>query len=314
MVNGNTWPYLDVEQRRYRFRFLNACNARTLILKLDRDGLPFWQIGSDGGFLPRPARLTQLLMGPAERADVIVDFTTRAGRHDDHAAQYRARLAVWRRGPRRRLSGGRSADDRRRDAVPRPRVAHDRSRARRRIGSAAWRRADAAPPTGRELRRVSLNELDSARSRSRRTRTARSRSRSAKACGDPNAVPFGPCDRAPRHGQRGRHGQPAGVDGSGSRRIPASAPRSGRSATSPRTRIRSTSIRRSSASLGRAPFDPENPGAAARTGASAGSVGDRREGHRRRLSRARSRGASRSSTSRGSTCGTATSSITRITT
>ena len=75
MVNGNTWPFLNVEQRRYRFRFLNACNARALILKLDRDGLPFWQIGSDGGFLPRPARLTQLLIAPAERADVIVDFT-----------------------------------------------------------------------------------------------------------------------------------------------------------------------------------------------------------------------------------------------
>src|SRR6185436_11269552 len=64
MVNGNTWPFLDVEQRRYRFRFLNACNARTLLLKLDRSGLPFWQIGSDGGFLPTAARLNQLLIAP----------------------------------------------------------------------------------------------------------------------------------------------------------------------------------------------------------------------------------------------------------
>ena len=75
VVNGRTWPYLDVEQRRYRFRFLNGCDSRFLILKLSRDGLPFWQIGADGGFLPAPARLDQLLMGPAERADVIVDFT-----------------------------------------------------------------------------------------------------------------------------------------------------------------------------------------------------------------------------------------------
>jgi spore coat protein A len=75
VVNGRTWPYLDVEQRRYRFRFLNGCNSRFLILKLSRAGLPFWQIGADGGFLPAPARLDQLLMGPAERADVIVDFT-----------------------------------------------------------------------------------------------------------------------------------------------------------------------------------------------------------------------------------------------
>jgi spore coat protein A, manganese oxidase len=75
VVNGRTWPYLNVEQRRYRFRFVNGCNSRFLILKLGRDGLPFWQIGADGGFLPAPAKLDQLLMGPAERADVIVDFT-----------------------------------------------------------------------------------------------------------------------------------------------------------------------------------------------------------------------------------------------
>jgi FtsP/CotA-like multicopper oxidase with cupredoxin domain len=75
VVNGRTWPYLTVEQRRYRFRFLNACDARFLILKMSRDRLPFWQIGSDGGFLPAPVRLSQLLVAPAERADVIVDFT-----------------------------------------------------------------------------------------------------------------------------------------------------------------------------------------------------------------------------------------------
>jgi bilirubin oxidase len=75
VVNGQTWPYLEVEQRRYRFRLLNACDSRFLILKLSRAGLPFWQIGADGGFLPAPVRLDQLLMGPAERADVIVDFT-----------------------------------------------------------------------------------------------------------------------------------------------------------------------------------------------------------------------------------------------
>jgi FtsP/CotA-like multicopper oxidase with cupredoxin domain len=74
VVNGNTWPYLDVEQRRYRFRFLNGCNSRFLILQMD-NGLPFWQIGSEGGFLAAPIMLNALLMSPAERADVIVDFT-----------------------------------------------------------------------------------------------------------------------------------------------------------------------------------------------------------------------------------------------
>jgi bilirubin oxidase len=75
VVNGRTWPYLEVEQRRYRFRFLNGCDSRFLILRLSKEGLPFWQIGADGGFLPLVSRLDQLLMGPAERADVIVDFT-----------------------------------------------------------------------------------------------------------------------------------------------------------------------------------------------------------------------------------------------
>ncbi len=76
VVNGRTWPYLTVEQRRYRFRFLNGCDSRFLILKMSREGLPFWQIGADGGFLPAPIRLDRLLMAPAERADVIVDFTS----------------------------------------------------------------------------------------------------------------------------------------------------------------------------------------------------------------------------------------------
>lgn len=84
VVNGRTWPFLDVEPRRYRFRVLNGCNSRFLILKIVTDplaprparaALPFWQIGGDGGFLPAPVLLDQLLLAPAERADVIVDLT-----------------------------------------------------------------------------------------------------------------------------------------------------------------------------------------------------------------------------------------------
>lgn len=81
MVNGNTWPFLNVEQRRYRFRFLNGCQARFLILAFSNiPGVEVWQIGNEGGFLAAPVNLTalngnRLLMGPAERADVIVDFT-----------------------------------------------------------------------------------------------------------------------------------------------------------------------------------------------------------------------------------------------
>jgi FtsP/CotA-like multicopper oxidase with cupredoxin domain len=80
MVNGNTWPYLNVDKVRYRFRFLNGCDSRFLILDFNQiPGVKVWQIGNEGGFLAAPVNLTalgnRLLMSPAERADVIVDFT-----------------------------------------------------------------------------------------------------------------------------------------------------------------------------------------------------------------------------------------------
>jgi FtsP/CotA-like multicopper oxidase with cupredoxin domain len=81
MVNGNTWPFQTVEQRRYRFRVLNGCNSRFLILDFANiPGVEVWLIANEGGFLAAPVNITanqgnQLLMSPAERADVIVDFT-----------------------------------------------------------------------------------------------------------------------------------------------------------------------------------------------------------------------------------------------
>ncbi len=80
MVNGNTWPFLNVEQRRYRFRFLNGCQSRFLILDFSQiPGVEIWQIGNEGGFLAAPVNVTamgnRLLMSLAERADLIVDFT-----------------------------------------------------------------------------------------------------------------------------------------------------------------------------------------------------------------------------------------------
>ena len=81
VVNGRTWPFLNVEQRRYRFRFLNGCDSRFLILDFSSiTGVEVWQIGNEGGFLAAPVNLTatngnRLLMGLAERADLILDFT-----------------------------------------------------------------------------------------------------------------------------------------------------------------------------------------------------------------------------------------------
>ena len=88
IANGNTWPFLEVEQRRYRFRLLNGCQSRFLILDFSSiPGVEVWAIGNEGGFLAAPVNLTaghgnRLLMGLAERADVIVDFTkVPAGSH-----------------------------------------------------------------------------------------------------------------------------------------------------------------------------------------------------------------------------------------
>lgn len=108
VVNGTTWPTLQVAPAKYRFRLLNGCNSRFLNLalfklhpkKMKYDGeLPMYQIGAEQGFLPQaveiktgfatplpgngtipprinaPSDQQALLMGLAERADVIIDFS-----------------------------------------------------------------------------------------------------------------------------------------------------------------------------------------------------------------------------------------------
>ena len=77
LVNGKVWPFLDVEPRLYRFRILNGCNAR--ILNLDLAGVRMWQIGAEGGMWDRPVPVTRIVLAPAERADVILDFRPVAG-------------------------------------------------------------------------------------------------------------------------------------------------------------------------------------------------------------------------------------------
>ncbi|WP_335869102.1 multicopper oxidase family protein [Bacillus sp. 2205SS5-2] len=78
LVNGKIWPYLEVEPRQYRFRLLNGSNARFYRLSLE-NRLPFFQIGTDQGFLARPVEIFELLLAPAERADVIIDFSSSVG-------------------------------------------------------------------------------------------------------------------------------------------------------------------------------------------------------------------------------------------
>jgi len=190
MVNGNTWPFLDVEQRRYRFRFLNGCNARTMILKMDRDHLSFWQIGSDGGFLPQPAKLSQLLIAPAERADVIVDFSN---------VPVGTTITLLNIGPDSPFGGGVPgvdfpvSDPLTTGAVMQFRVkrsrSYDASVSPDKLPNLA---ASGVSTANAKIRRVSLNELDSATVTVLGNPDGTFQVPIREACGDPSAVPYGP--------------------------------------------------------------------------------------------------------------------------
>jgi len=104
LVNSRVFPRVSVDRGAYRIRTLNACNARFLNLKFvyaDLTGteplggylaptvapVNAWMIGTEGGFLPSPVQifasglptnplnLTPWLQAPAERSDMIVDFS-----------------------------------------------------------------------------------------------------------------------------------------------------------------------------------------------------------------------------------------------
>lgn len=78
VVNGKVWPYLNVEPRKYRFRLLNGSNRRGYVISLSNDQ-PMIQLGTDGGFLTAPREIQSVALLPAERTDVVIDFTDCAG-------------------------------------------------------------------------------------------------------------------------------------------------------------------------------------------------------------------------------------------
>jgi spore coat protein A, manganese oxidase len=78
LVNGKVWPFLNVEPRLYRFRILNGCNSR--IINLHLGGVEMWQIGAEGGMWDQPVPVKQLVLAPAERADLLVDFRKSPGK------------------------------------------------------------------------------------------------------------------------------------------------------------------------------------------------------------------------------------------
>lgn len=75
VVNGKAWPYMIVRRRKYRFRIINASNARFFRFYLSNGGLGFVHIGSDSAYHDKPVLLNKILLAPSEIADVIVDFS-----------------------------------------------------------------------------------------------------------------------------------------------------------------------------------------------------------------------------------------------
>jgi spore coat protein A len=85
VVNGVAWPQLDVEPREYRLRLLNGSDSRVYVLQFGYGGtsrrggfnqyLPMFKISTDLGFLNSPAEMTQVIIAPGERMDIVVDFS-----------------------------------------------------------------------------------------------------------------------------------------------------------------------------------------------------------------------------------------------
>lgn len=83
-VNGQPWPYFNVEPRKYRFRFLDTSISRAFKLYFEADGgqkAPFHVIGSDAGLMTKPVPSDNLEISMAERWEVVIDFSAYAGKN-----------------------------------------------------------------------------------------------------------------------------------------------------------------------------------------------------------------------------------------
>lgn len=74
IVNGKAWPRLTVRRRKYRFRIINASNARFFRFFFT-NGLRFTHVASDSAYLKRSVVTKDFLLGPSEITDVVVDFS-----------------------------------------------------------------------------------------------------------------------------------------------------------------------------------------------------------------------------------------------
>ena len=82
LANGKVLPYLDVEPTLYRFRLMNGSNGRFFRFSL-RNQAPFHAIASDQGLLAAPVPLKRITLAPAERADILIDFSSLPGEHTE---------------------------------------------------------------------------------------------------------------------------------------------------------------------------------------------------------------------------------------
>jgi len=78
LINGKIRPFLEVEPTLYRLRLVNAANSRFFRLSLSNQQ-PLVQIGSDQGLLPAPVEHSSVTFAPAERLDILIDFSHAAG-------------------------------------------------------------------------------------------------------------------------------------------------------------------------------------------------------------------------------------------
>ncbi len=82
LANGKLLPYLDVEPTLYRFRLMNGSNGRFFRFSLANKA-GFHQVASDQGLLSAPVPLKRVVLAPAERADILIDFSSMAGQRTE---------------------------------------------------------------------------------------------------------------------------------------------------------------------------------------------------------------------------------------
>ncbi|MBU1668365.1 multicopper oxidase family protein [bacterium] len=73
LVNSTPFPYMDVATRKYRLRILNASSVRTYKLAFDTIE-QFAVIATDSGLLEESIMVNHIVIGVAERVDIVVDF------------------------------------------------------------------------------------------------------------------------------------------------------------------------------------------------------------------------------------------------